>query len=256
MGGSAMARFWTFGGSMQEKNSKTQDSQRAYVRVIDYIKQEIREGHLRIGSRLPPERVLAEQLNVGRNSVREALRVLEIMGTTVSTQGAGHFIASNFENSLVETMSIMFLLKELSFQQVSQLRYAIEKHAFSLAVEHASSADLAELQSIISRLDMGVSEEENVLLDKQLHYTIARASGNVLFVEILNALSDVMDRFIADLRMDIMSEEGRRKKLFDAHRRMVESILNKDIPGGYDAVDEHFTLVNQRLEVRSRSVQL
>ena len=237
--------------------SKTQESQRAYVRVIDYIKQEIRDGHLRIGSRLPPERTLAEQLNVGRNSVREALRVLEIMGTTVSTQGAGHFIAGNFENSLVETMSIMFLLKELSFQQVSQLRYAIEKHAFALAVEHASPADLRRLEDIISRLDLGgLSEEENVLLDKELHYTVARASGNQLFVEILNALSDVMDRFIADLRMDIMSEEDRRAKLLSAHRRIVQGILEKDIQGGYAAVDEHFQLVNQRLEVRSRSVRL
>lgn len=241
---------------MQETQSRTQDSQRAYVRVIDYIKQEIRIGNLHIGSRLPPERTLAEQLNVGRNSVREALRILEIMGTTVSTQGAGHFIAGNFENSLVETMSIMFLLKELSFQQVSQLRYALEKHAFALAVQNASSVDLAELQTIISRLDLGVSEEENVFLDKKLHYTIARASGNVLFVEILHALSDVMDRFIADLRMDIMSEEGRKCKLFAAHRRMVECILEKDIPGGYAAVDEHFELVNERLEVRSKSVQI
>ncbi len=240
---------------MQE-NNKTQDSQRAYVRVIDYIKQEIRLGHLHIGSRLPPERTLAEQLNVGRNSVREALRILEILGTTVSTQGAGHFIAGNFENSLVETLSIMFLLKELSFQEISQLRYAIEKHAFALAVQEASSQDCAELQAIISRLDSGLSEEENVLLDKKLHYTIARASGNPLFVEILNALSDVMDRFIADLRMDIMSEERRREKLFAAHRRMVECILDKDLPGGYAAIDEHFTLIDQRLEVRSRSVQL
>ncbi|MCI8688815.1 MAG: FadR family transcriptional regulator [Oscillibacter sp.] len=95
---------------------------RAYVKVIDYIKQEIRVGNLRIGARLPPERALAERLNVSRNSVREALRILEIMGTTTSTQGAGHFIAANFESTLVETMSIMFLLKELSFQQVSPRR--------------------------------------------------------------------------------------------------------------------------------------
>lgn len=56
--------------------------------------------------------------------------------------------------------------------------------------------------------------------------------------------------------MDIMSEEGRRKKLQSAHRRIVQSILEKDVDGGYAAIDEHFALVNQRLEVRSRSVQL
>lgn len=241
---------------MQENSCRSQDSQRAYVRVIDYIKQEIRDGHLHIGSRLPPERTLAEQLGVGRNSVREALRILEILGTTVSTQGAGHFISGNFENSLVETLSIMFLLKELSFQEVSQLRYAIEKHAFALAQEHATKENLEELQHIISRLDLGLNEEENVILDKDLHYTIARASGNALFVEILNALSDVMDRFIADLRMDIMAEEGRRKKLFSVHRRMVEAILTKDLEGGYAAIDEHFMLINERLEIRSRTIEL
>ena len=232
-----------------------QDSQRAYVRVIDYIKQEIRVGHLIIGSRIPPERTLAEHLNVSRNSVREALRILEIMGIITSTQGAGHFIAGNFESSLVETMSIMFLLNQLSFQQVSQLRYALEKQAYALATQNISDSEMAELKSIISRLDMGVSEEENVLLDKRLHYTIARASNNILIVEILNALSDVMDRFIADLRMDIMSEENRREKLFAAHRRMVDCMVNKDLVGGYAAVDEHFSLVNERLDVRSRSVQ-
>ncbi len=249
-----MARFFTMGESMQEKIN-AQDSQRTYVRVIDYIKQEIRVGRLVIGSRLPPERALAEHLNVSRNSVREALRILEIMGIITSTQGAGHFIAGNFESSLVETMSIMFLLNQLSFQQISQLRYALEKQAYILATQNISDSELQELQSIISRLDMGVSEEENVLLDKRLHYTIARASDNILIVEILNALSDVMDRFIADLRMDIMSEENRREKLFAAHRRMVECMVNKDIAGGYAAVDEHFSLVNERLDVRSRSVQ-
>jgi len=113
---------------MEHITNPAQDSQRAYVRVIDYIKQEIRLGHLAIGSRLPPERTLAETLNVSRNSVREALHILEVMGITVSTQGAGHFIAGNFETSLAETMSIMFLLNRLTVEQVSQLRYALEAH--------------------------------------------------------------------------------------------------------------------------------
>ena len=94
-----------------------------HLKVIDYIKDEIRLGHLGLGDALPPERALAEQLDVSRNSVREAIRVMEIMGTVVSTQGAGHFISNHFEASLVETLSFMFYLKELSFQEISQLRY-------------------------------------------------------------------------------------------------------------------------------------
>ena len=198
---------------------------------------------------------MAEMLGVSRNSVREAVRVLEIMGTTVSVQGAGHFIASNFESAMVETLSLMFVLKKLDFRQISQLRYALELKSFTLAVNHATEQDLADLREIISQLDMGLKEEEeNVLLDKRLHYSIARASGNQLFVEILQALSDVMDRFIADLRRDIMSEESQKRKLDDVHRRIVENIFTKDIAAGSAAVAEHFALIDQQLELRGGAV--
>ena len=93
-----------------------------------------------------------------------------------------------------------------------------------------------------------------MLLDKRLHYSIARASGNQLFVEILQALSDVMDRFIADLRRDIMSEESQKRKLYDVHRRIVENIFTKDIAAGSAAVAEHFALIDQQLELRGGAV--
>ena len=240
---------------MPQKTNSLQDSNRMYMRVIDYIKQEITAGRLQVGSKLPPERTMAEMLGVSRNSVREAVRVLEIMGTTVSVQGAGHFIASNFERAMVETLSLMFVLKKLDFRQISQLRYALELKSFTLAVNHATEQDLADLREIISQLDMGLKEEEeNVLLDKRLHYSIARASGNQLFVEILQALSDVMDRFIADLRRDIMSEESQKRKLYDVHRRIVENIFTKDIAAGSAAVAEHFALIDQQLELRGGAV--
>lgn len=130
---------------MPQKTNSLQDSDRMYVRVIDYIKQEITRRTAQIGSKLPPERTMAEMLGVSRNSVREAARVLEIMGTTVSVQGAGHFIANNFESALVETLSLMFVLKELDFRQVSQLRYALELKSFTLAVQNATWQDLADL---------------------------------------------------------------------------------------------------------------
>mgnify|MGYP003045260494 FL=1 len=150
----------------------------------------------------------------------------------------------------------MFVLKELDFRQVSQLRYALELKSFTLAVNNATEQDLADLREIISQLDMGLKEEEeNVLLDKRLHYTIARASGNQLFVEILQALSNVMDQFIADLRRDIMSEESQKRKLYDVHRRIVENIFTKDIDAGSAAVAEHFALIDQRLEMRGGAVR-
>jgi len=225
-----------------------------HLKVIDYIKDEIRLGNLHVGSALPPERTLAEKLDVSRNSVREAIRVMEIMGTVVSTQGAGHYISNNFENTLVETLSFMFYLKELSFQEISQIRSALERQALILAVRNATEDDIEALEKIDAQLDRGsLSEEENVALDKQLHYLIAKISGNGLIFSVLEALSEVMDRFIADLRSDIMSEEERKEKLTKTHHRMVAAIVGNDLEDGLAAIEEHFALVDERLDARIKT---
>lgn len=67
--------------------------ERAYEKVLDYIRSEVRRGNLKRGERLPPERELAEQLGVSRNSVREAVRTLSLMGFVSSIQGAGNYIS-------------------------------------------------------------------------------------------------------------------------------------------------------------------
>lgn len=219
--------------------------------VMDYIKQGIRQGKLHIGSRLPAERTLAARLNISRNSVREAIRVMEIMGMLVSVQGAGHYISNNFENTLIESMSMLFMLKEFDFKKISELRKALEMQALCLAVENADEADLLELKEIEKKLDSGnYTEKENVMLDKRLHFAIARASGNGIMLSILLALSEVMDRFIADLRLEIMSDDERKRMLTAAHRAMITSIITKEPEMGLRAINDHFDLIDERLRLR------
>ena len=83
---------------------------KAYEIVIDYIKQQIRNRELMIGELLPPERELSEKLGVSRNSVREALKILSVIGVISSRQGAGNCVSCDFDNYLVDTFSMMFIL--------------------------------------------------------------------------------------------------------------------------------------------------
>ena len=66
-------------------------NEKTYERVIEYLKQQIQEGKLSCGSKIPSERELAASLNLGRNSVREALRTMEHTGMLESRQGKGNF---------------------------------------------------------------------------------------------------------------------------------------------------------------------
>ena len=65
--------------------------ERVYQKVIEQIGEMIKTGYLKKGDKLPPERELVEQLGVSRTSIREAVRVLEILGVIESRQGEGNF---------------------------------------------------------------------------------------------------------------------------------------------------------------------
>ncbi len=220
--------------------------QKSYRKVLDYIKTQIREGKLTIGGRLPAERELSNQLGVSRNSVREAIRTLDIMGVIVSQQGAGNYLSGNFENNLVETMSMMFFLNQIDYRQISQLRRALEMQALMLAIDYITKPEIERLKSILAQLEHE-TEEINVVLDKQLHYNIAQASRNTLFVNILQALSDLIDQFISDLRKDILSTQKSRTILNEAHNDMVKSLVLRDKNLAYEAISKHFDIIDFNL---------
>ena len=220
--------------------------QKSYTKVIDYIKKEIREGSLTSGSKLPAERELSGLLGISRNSVREAIRTLDIMGVISSQQGAGNYLTGNFENNLVESMSMMFLLNQIDYQQISQLRRGLEMQALMLAIDNITDAQVSELSAVVAELEH-TTEENNILLDKRLHYTIATASKNVLIMNILQALSDLIDQFIVDLRREILSSPDSKIILLEAHNAMMQSLISKDKNLAYDAINKHFGIIDEKL---------
>lgn len=220
---------------------------KSYTKVIDYIKEQIRIGALHIGGKLPAERELSEKLGVSRNSVREAIRTLDIMGVISSQQGAGNYLSGNFENNLVESISMMFLLNQVDYNQISQLRHGLEMQAIWLAIDYISDEEIEELKQVITELEHK-TEADNVILDKRLHYTIAKASRNVLIIDILQALSDLIDKFIIDLRTEILSSEDSRDRLMEAHNEMINSILRRDKDSAYLAINKHFGIIDEKLK--------
>lgn len=220
---------------------------KAFEKVMNYIKGKILSGELCLGEKLPPERALAIELDVSRNSVREALRTLEIMGVITSQQGAGNYVSSNFEKNLVESMAMMFVLENLDYPQLSELRSSIEIKALKLAVEKRTPEQLKEILEIIDEMQEATNENRNVILDKQLHYMIAKCSGNKLILDILQALSGVMDLFIADLRREILADFKSGKRLEEVHQRLGRCIELQDAEGAVEAMEEHFALIDKNV---------
>lgn len=221
--------------------------EKAYARVIEKVKTMILSGELKPGEKLPPERKFAEKLEVSRNSVREAIRIMDMMGIVSSQQGSGNYVTCEFQKSITETMAMMFAMDQVNDKQISQVRYSLEVLAFTLALDRVREEDLAKMEECVEKLDKNGDSKNNATLDKIIHYTLARASGNQLLIDILEACSGVFDIFIEDMRYGILKNENRKTELNECHRHLVDALREGDREKGLQALKWHFEMIDEVL---------
>ena len=128
------------------------NSRKSYEHVLTYLEDALRDGRLSLGQSLPPERDLAEQLGISRNSVREAIRLLEHMGFLVSSQGAGNFISCNIQRNLKDSFDMLILLQQIDYHQLAELRAGLELQAALLAADRITNTQVDRLDSLVRQM--------------------------------------------------------------------------------------------------------
>lgn len=221
-------------------------SKKVYEVVIDEIQQQIINGTLNRGDKLPTERVLAEQLGVSRTSVREAMRALEVLGIVQVKQGGGNYIKDRFDDALVEPLSLMFMLNESHPKEIVDLRKIIEVESAYRAAERITDEEIEELRGVIQQLRQRTKDKDeamSVAYDKAFHYSICRIADNFLFSNILNMLSNLMDSLIEDARGIILLKEENQEILIKQHEKIFTALENKDPKAAATAMREHINLI-------------
>lgn len=216
-----------------------------YDQVIEEIKNKIKCGEIKKGDRLPAEREMAESIGVSRASVREAIRALEVVGLIESRHGAGNYIRTNFYNSLFEPISVMFMLQESSVKEMYDLRETLELQCAKLCAKNIEDNELVLLTEILDRMYIAANEEESLELDIKFHYLIAKASRNVLLINVLEVISNLMDEFIKKSRMQILHEGNAKESLLEIHENLVRALKLRDESKVYNAMKEHFNLIRK-----------
>lgn len=229
---------------MEEKNIR---AEKAYEKVVDYIKQEIWQGSLKRGDALPPERDLAQLLGVSRNSVREALRTMSLMGFISSVQGAGNFVSCNLENNLSESIRMMMLLGETNYLQISQLRRGMESEMVLLAAARITPKQAARLRELARQMKREESAEKASHLDQQYHNLICEACGNKLIQAIYGAMVSTVDEFIGTMYVRIMADPAKRDRLLDAHEEIAAALQQREAPAAEQAMRRHFEVVDEAI---------
>lgn len=230
---------------MHEKKQKV--GEKAYEKVIEHIKNEIWRGSLKRGERLPPERELAELLNVSRNSVREAIRTLGLMGFVSSTQGAGNFVTCDIEQNLRESLHIMLMMGETNYLQISQLRCGIESVNARLAAERILPSQAARMMQLAQMMRDEPDPRKACYYDQELHILLCEASGNRLIKSLYSAMLSIINDFISTMYLKISADPKQAAELADAHFRLVNGISVHDSEGAVRAMRDHFAVVDRAI---------
>ncbi|MDU6175324.1 MAG: FadR/GntR family transcriptional regulator [Clostridium perfringens] len=220
---------------------------KVYEQVVDQIKEMVRVGQIKKGDKLPTERVMAEELQVSRTSIREAMRALEVVGLIESRQGAGNYIREEFDDVLLEPLSIVFMLQNGTNKDIFELREVLELSTIFLSVMRISDEELKKLGELVERFKTSRDEEENVKIDSEFHSIIVKGANNVLITNLLEGVSELVDKFISEGRRAILSDEGNRGKLLDFHEKIYLSIKNRDAYSAYTHMQEHFQLIKENI---------
>lgn len=146
--------------------------------VLDHLRSMIHRGEIGPGGQLPPERVLASQLGVGRLSLREAIATLVDEGYVVSKRGAkGGTFVTELERPFTDWVKTMRKNPEV-LADILEMRIALETRAAVLACERHTEEDLEEMQTALADFNTATSVFEKRSADNRFHHAVAQASAS------------------------------------------------------------------------------
>lgn len=206
--------------------------------VAQRIVADINRRGNNVGDRLPPERLMLETYEVGRGTLRESLRFLELQGV-ISLKpgpGGGPVVQSPDCSSLATSLTLLLQFANAPFRTVAEARVGLEPMMAQLAAERMTGEQLGDLKASVDNMhehigDQAIFLEEN----KRFHDVIAHGSGNAMFGFLVDALLGILD----GSAIGIDYPEIRRIAVHKAHLRIYETLAAKDPKAASAAMTDH-----------------
>jgi GntR family transcriptional repressor for pyruvate dehydrogenase complex len=203
---------------------------KASQQIVSQIRNQVLEGKLAPGDKLPPENVLMGQFHVSKQTLREALRVLEYLGLIGIRQGTGggaQIIEVGTEIAK-DILANFLYFKNLSIYDLSEVRKVIEPYTARKAAESPSSRDLKKMKEFIDTSAKALAEQLNPeqmsSYDLGFHRVIAEAGNNPILVLIV----DFVESLMADVKSLLKPDAAFSNSVLEAHTRIYDAILNND----------------------------
>ena len=218
---------------------------RAFDEISSEIKRLIFKGTLKPGDRLPSETELANQFGVGRQTIREALRLLELSGFISMQKGGtkGPLVVDTILNSIGNSFLDAFQMKRIRVDELTMARLEIEKMVLRSACANATKDDIRALRENLAGARKGLDGNEQQAFEEniQFHKLLARASHNYVFVIVMESITAVVGHFRSLLGVD--SELSRR--VLNEHERIVKAMEAHDVDKALTILERHILDVGE-----------
>ncbi len=231
----------------QENLFKPIKNSRIFEEVSSRIKELIFEGFLKVGDRLPSEAELARQFNVGRQTIRESLRLLESSGFISIHRGgaAGPIIKDTILIRIKDLFYDAFRIKKVSLEELTLARLEIEKIVIGYAIDNIDENEIEELWKNITaakeKIEANIiATEENI----QFHKLLAKATKNHVFVIVVESMMAVVGDSLSRIGPDIETSSN----VVQFHEEILKAIAGKKRDKAVNLLEKHLLEVKGRLQ--------
>jgi DNA-binding FadR family transcriptional regulator len=221
------------------------DTARAWRVVLEKIETDLLDGRLEPGDRLPPERELATTLGVGRSSVREALRVLEVMGLirtgTGSGPTSGAIIIATPRGGMSTLLRLQVAAQGFPLDDVVQTRLVLESAVVD-ALAGDPSRSTVDAHIVLDAMDAeDLTTAEFLSLDAQLHLALAEASGNAVIAAMMGGLRTAIESYVQAGAAKLPDWRTTAARLRREHRAILEAVDTGDAALARTLIHDHIT---------------
>jgi GntR family transcriptional repressor for pyruvate dehydrogenase complex len=221
---------------------KPADARRLYQQIADRVRERIVSAEYAVGSKLPPERDLAQQLGVSRPSLREALIALEIDGSVEIRMGSGVYVCQPAlqRNGRPAPMGE-------SPAELMQARAAVEGAVMVIACANATPEGLARVKESIEAMRADIAAGQDVLEhDREFHVRVAEMSGNSVLVSLVGTLFDERRSPLASAMRDRLENLPTFEAALFEHEQIYRALLSRDPLAAQAAMRSHIQAAADR----------
>ena len=213
-------------------------------RVYEQLRDMIYRGEIRAGEKLMSERGMAQALNVGRPTVREAIQKLTEQGLIESRRGVGTFVVS--EDTRKDNKPLLQLLNGQDFTIVDllEVRLVLESNSAALAAKRATDQDIRIIEQSLNRLlDTRYSSERDLDDELSFHMNIAYATKNIVQVHLMKSFYDVLYYGMNLAFPTLIKDEQLDEMTFDQHTTIFKAIENRNPELASEIMEKHIRVL-------------